>query len=341
MKRFQKVLREKGVDCALLFNTERKNSNVIYLSNYEGYGCLVMPQKGKGFLYAPDMEVARAEEAAKKVGLGVRVARDNLFKMIKPRAIGLDFDSVSMNEFSELKKRFECKIVDIGDELKKLRSIKNDEEVESIKRACKFGDRIFEDFASRFKRFRDEREAARYLEDDVRAKGLGVAFDTIVASGLNAAVPHHVPMGKIRKGFCIVDFGVRYKGYNSDVTRMLYVGKPSARERKIYDDFLGLQEKAIDMVRDGAKAKDVDLLVRNKLGKRFVHSLGHGIGIEVHEAPIISERSKDILKRGMAITIEPGVYVSKKYGLRIEDDVLVEGKRGRVLSKAGKELRVV
>jgi len=341
MKSFQRILREKEVDYALLFNTERKSPNVVYLSNYRGYGCLVVPGKGKGFLYVPDMEEDRAEEAAKRIGLGVRIAKDRLSRVIKPRAIGIDFDSVSVSEFSELKKRFRCKIVDIGSELRRLRSIKNEGEIESIKRACKFGDGIFEDFVSRFKRFRDEREAARYLENSIKAKGLGIAFDTIIASGLNAAVPHHVPRGKIRKGFCIVDFGVSYRGYNSDVTRMLYVGKPSAKERKIYEDFLGLQEKAIGLVKDGVKAKDVDLFVRNKLGKRFTHSLGHGIGVEVHEDPRISDVSKDILRKNMVITIEPGEYLRGKYGLRVEDDILIKSNAGKVLSGAGKELRVV
>ena len=142
-------------------------------------------------------------------------------------------------------------------------------------------------------------------------------------------------------GFCVVDFGVKFEGYCSDVTRTFYHGKPTKEEEKTYYDLLENQENAISLIKPGKMIGDFCIEAEKKLKQKLIHSLGHGLGIEVHEFPNITDNSKVGLREGMVITIDPGEYVEGRYGIRIEDDVLVTKSGCDVLSKFTKKLIII
>ena len=171
----------------------------------------------------------------------------------------------------------------------------------------------------------------------------GISFEPIVASGSNGAKPHHAPSdAKLKKGFCVIDFGVKHKGYCSDITRTIYLGRPTLSEIKEYHKVLGVQKEAIDLCAEGVSCSKVYDYAYDMLGEAFNHGLGHGIGVEIHEKPNIKGRSSDVFKKGMIFTIEPGVYYPSKYGIRIEDDIII-GNNGKteVLTKISKNMRIL
>jgi len=182
------------------------------------------------------------------------------------------------------------------------------------------------------------------LENETKKSGYELAFNPVVASGKNAAVPHHAPENiKLKKGFCVIDFGIKYKGYCSDATRTIYIGRPKEKEIRLYNFLLRMQKDAIKNAKIGKKCSDLYNKVNEDLKeykKYFTHGLGHGIGIDVHELPNLTEKSKDILKRGMAFTIEPGIYFKNQLGIRIEDDILLT-KKAEILTKTKKGLMVI
>ena len=174
--------------------------------------------------------------------------------------------------------------------------------------------------------------------------GLELSFNPIVASGKNASMPHYAPAAKkIMKGFCVIDFGVKYKGYCSDITRTVYVGKPSKKEKEIFNMLLTIQKNAINKIKSSKKCSELYDFVNNSLGKyksNFTHGLGHGVGVEIHELPNLTLNSKDRIKNNMVFTIEPGIYFPKRFGIRIEDTVLFKNKP-IVLTKTSKDLLIV
>ena len=230
-----------------------------------------------------------------------------------------------------------------------------------IKVACGIADSIFSDLVKCIYSFRTESDIDRFIRKQARLNKVNIAFSPIVASGRNAANPHHKPTKAKLKGFVVVDFGVKFNGYCSDMTRMLFFGKPSAYDLKVYDLLLGVQEKSVKDLKIGGKYYHLDKNARTRLGKYkkfFIHSLGHGVGKKVHEKPIIASvfKKKTLtpkrLKRiekiknakigvGDVITIEPGIYVKKRFGLRIEDTVLIRKDDAEVLTKSQKYLVIV
>ncbi|MDP2689128.1 MAG: M24 family metallopeptidase [Deltaproteobacteria bacterium] len=191
-----------------------------------------------------------------------------------------------------------------------------------------------------------EKEAASLIELSFRKAGAdGLAFDTIVASGPRAALPHGKASSKrVKRGELVVaDMGVALNGYNSDETRTFSVGRPSPEQRKVYQTVLDAQMRAIEKVAPGVKAAEVDSEARSLIekagyGKFFGHGLGHGVGLDVHEPPSLSPLSKETLEEGMVVTIEPGIYIPGWGGVRIEDMVLVMKDGFEVLTTTSKDL---
>ncbi len=226
-----------------------------------------------------------------------------------------------------------------------LRVIKSEEEVKLLKKAAKIVDKVFYNLLEEGIEGRSEKELAAWIEYLVKSLGAdGVSFEPIVASGPNGANPHHRPTDrKIRQGDVIVlDYGAKYRGYCSDITRTVFVGEPSEEAKTVYEIVKEAQEKAFQTVREGVTAGDVDrtargYIVRAGYGECFTHRTGHGLGLDVHEEPYISPGNSTILAEGMVFTIEPGIYLPGKFGIRIEDDVAVLNGRGERLTKAERE----
>ena len=233
---------------------------------------------------------------------------------------------------------------DVSPILSGLRSIKEDSEVKLIRRACAITDEIMSAVIESWSGFQTEADVASFIEMKARKSGLPCPFHTIVASGKNASDPHHrATTAKLMQGPVIIDFGVCFNGYCSDITRTVCIGPPSDEVRKTYEMVRKTQDLAISNVNPGIACVDLDAIARGSMGKHaglFIHGLGHGLGIEVHESPTINSRSKESLNSGNVITIEPGIY-TEEFGIRIEDDLIVTKDGCEVLTKADRSLIIL
>jgi Xaa-Pro aminopeptidase len=226
------------------------------------------------------------------------------------------------------------------------RQIKEPDEIARLRTAANLGCRLFEKLLGVIEPGMREVEVAAQLEFGARMAGAeGMSFETIVASGKRSALPHgQASMQRLpRRGFIVLDFGVMLSGYCSDMTRTVHMGPATAAERSVYKAVLEAQIAAVAAVRHGVTCGEVDEAARNvlrqrKLAEYFTHSTGHGVGLEIHEGPRIAARQEQRLATGMVITIEPGVYLPKRFGIRIEDMVLVTAGRPVILTPATKAL---
>lgn len=229
--------------------------------------------------------------------------------------------------------------------IRELRMRKDEKEIKLMEHAAKVVDRVFDELLTWDLLGMSERELALKIELRIRELSDGISFEPIVASGENAANPHHEPgERKLRKGdMVILDYGARWRGYCSDITRTIAIGKPNERLVEIYETVREAQEKAFRTVREGVMAREVDSAAREAIskagyGEYFPHRTGHGLGLEVHEEPYIGPDGDVVLGEGMTFTIEPGIYVPGLGGVRIEDDVAVVDGRGRRLTRSDREL---
>ncbi len=228
----------------------------------------------------------------------------------------------------------------------RLREEKDAGELAVMEEAALLGCRILQAALPHLAAGVGEREFAAELEYIARTMGAdGMSFPTIVASGKRSALPHGTASAAPlpRRGFVTLDFGIMHKGYCSDMTRTVYLGKPTRAEREAYAAVLAAEEAGIAAVRPGIGAAKVDAAARSVLrkaglAKYFTHSTGHGVGMEIHEGPRLGAKAADVLREGMVVTIEPGVYLPGQFGIRIEDMVVVEAGGARVLTPAPKEL---
>jgi Xaa-Pro aminopeptidase len=340
---FQKVLKSKQINGAIFFDSD---PHVFYFTGIELEHCtLFIPSEGDAFILTSVLEEERTKKNSRVkrvVAYSKNSERESILReALSGSVIGINKEKITVNALEYVQSLTKTSFVDISSDLTELRMVKTDEEIQILKEACKITDLIIEDCISSFN-FKKELNVKLFLEKEVRKRGLFTSFETIVASGSNASMPHYFGNDKIVKGFCVIDFGIKFKGYCSDITRTVFVGNPKKKEIDEYDSVLGAQQSAIDKVSDGVVAGDIDLAARESLGdksKFFIHGLGHHIGIEVHDNGFrIGQGSKGILRAGMVITVEPGVYYSGRLGIRIEDDVLVKNSGHELLTLAKKEL---
>jgi len=333
-----------------------KPSNVRWLCGYTGEGLLVVTEKGvtvvTDFRYveaaqiqAPDCGVrsisgaitheAIAAEILKEEGVRVCAFEDDV---VTVRRMRLLTEAAPQIRFDPLKTRPEV-----------LRAVKDADEIATIEEACGVAVRAFERVLEKIRPGVTERYVAFELESEMRAFGAeGTAFSTIVAAGPNGSLPHAEPGERvIEKGMLVtMDFGARVRGYCSDMTRTVAVGKPGDEERRVYDAVLEAHLRAMESIRPGAVGRDVDGVARAYFKtcgweSEFGHSLGHGVGLDIHEEPRLSMRSDDVLQAGNIVTDEPGIYLPGKCGCRIEDSVLVTSEGCRSLTPAAKELIIL
>ncbi len=265
--------------------------------------------------------------------------------------VGFEDEHTSVKRHARLAERLgdQAELVGVSGLVEKLRAVKDAEEVHRIGEAAELADAALRRIIGEGLAGRTERDVAIALEQDMRRRGASRAsFDTIVAAGANGALPHATPRDvEIRRGdLVVIDWGGVLDGYCSDCTRTFSIGEPSAEARRIYDLVLEAQLAGLHAVRAGVDGRDADEAARSVIeagghGQHFGHGLGHGVGLEVHEAPRLSQRSEDILVSGHIVTVEPGVYLPGKFGVRIEDLVAVTEDGATVLTSLSKELTVV
>ncbi|AJF60551.1 MAG: Xaa-Pro dipeptidase [archaeon GW2011_AR10] len=220
--------------------------------------------------------------------------------------------------------------------------------LENIKRACGIADLVFAETVRvlRKRAFSTELAVAGFIKQRLASYGAKPAFRTIVGSGSWSSVPHCFARNKpLEKGFCIIDFGAKFNGYCSDLTRTVYFGKPSKKERALYQKVLSVQGTAIKSIRpelSGAEARSIAERALGRHAKFFPHGLGHGLGKYIHTKPFLKKgkKGKNKLREGQIITVEPGIYFVGKFGIRIEDDCLITGNGARQLTHSTKRLLV-
>ena len=223
--------------------------------------------------------------------------------------------------------------------------MKTKKEIEFIEKSCKIASKILKKCIYNFD-FKTEIELYSFLVNEAKKNNCKLAFKPIVAFGKNSAEPHHrTSETKLGNGFLVLDFGVKYKGYCSDMTRTIFLGKINAREKEFYDLVLNVQKECVKRVKGGVKCRDLDIFARELFGeymKNFKHSLGHGLGKRIHMGPgiwpfAITSR----LRVNDIITIEPGLYFKNKFGIRIEDTLLVKKNSYKVLTNLSKDLFIL
>jgi Xaa-Pro aminopeptidase len=276
---------------------------------------------------------------------------DSLPKKARGRALGVEADHVTMSDAKRL-----AKFLPTGLRLRgatalveKLRMVKDADELDQIRAAVHVGAKLFDRALEVLRPGVKETDVAAEMEFAARrAGGEEMSFPTIIASGARSALPHGRASSKVieRGGFVVCDFGVILSGYCSDQTRTVWVGDIDDHARSAYEAVREAQAAAVRAVRPGAKVGDVDAAARKVLDERglganFTHSTGHGVGLEIHEAPRVATGQKEVLKPGMVITVEPGVYFPGKWGIRIEDMVAVTATGCEVLTPTSKDLLTV
>lgn len=216
--------------------------------------------------------------------------------------------------------------------------------LEYISTACEITTEILRETINELKKnsFQTEIDISRFLRIKTKNRDCELAFSPVIGTGQNGAKIHHKPRKtKLQKGFLVIDFGVKYKGYCSDCTRTVYLGNPSNRELNLYQIVLNSQLTSLQETREGVSCSDLDAISRAAFGEYwnyYNHNLGHGIGKFIHQKPSLGPYGKGYLKKGMVITIEPGLYMPGKLGIRIEDTVLVTKTGYKILTKFNKEL---
>jgi Xaa-Pro aminopeptidase len=327
-------------------------TNVRYLTGFGGTNgaCLVGPELRVFFT-----DFRYTERATKEVGDewdrpgGERELLPQIAKRMRGR-VGFEDAKLSVRQLKKLQEAVadEVELVPAGDLVEVLRAVKEPEEIERIAAAAELADGVYGWALERGLTGRPEREVARACEARIRELGAEPSFPPIVAAGANGALPHAEPGDReIGDGELVVfDMGALVDGYCSDGTRTFATGEPGEEAREVYELVKKAQEAALEAVKPGAAAKYVDAVPREMIddaghAERFGHGLGHGVGLEVHEPPRLAASSEDTLEEGNVVTVEPGVYLPGRFGVRIEDLVVVTTDGHRNLSGLAKELQIV
>jgi Xaa-Pro aminopeptidase len=341
---FADGLAKKGLDAALVSG----QANVNSLTGVDCDNACLLVAGGKVVLFTDFRYVPAIERLAPwlKVGDIRKLSGKSPFSMRGVRLGKVGFESsITHSKYLTLKKALPgARLVDVAGDLAELRSVKTASEIDALRAAAKLNDEIWSEASGAFRAGMTEKDMARAIKRLMIDRGDGEAFETIVCVGENAAECHHVPDGTKWDGKepVLVDMGVRLGGYCSDMTRNVVPARPSRLYRKVYSLVLEANMRAIDAVKPGITAGELDavarrFLAKNGFGKAFGHSLGHGVGIEIHEAPWAAKKQKTVLKPGMVVTIEPGVYLPGNLGVRIEDLVVVTDDGCEMLSSSAKD----
>ena len=262
--------------------------------------------------------------------------------------VGFEEFDLTYASYSEMIRRYRISdMVETNGMIEKLRMIKDSDEIACIEKACEITDDCFEYLKKFIKIGMTEKEIALEIYNYFIKHGAdGLAFDTIVASGTNSSKPHAIPTDKrIEYGDVIViDFGAKYNGYCADMTRTIFVGEVSKEAEKLYNFLLDVQADGTRKLVEGEDTRIIAKSVEYELNQRnctLIHALGHGVGIDIHEKPILSVKSSTILKNNMVVINEPGIYIPEDIGIRIEDTIVINDRIPRILTNSSKNLTII
>lgn len=327
-------------------------ANIYYLTNINAEGVLLLTLREN--FYITDDRYIEDVKRTLTIDDGVIVVNsrdispedyENYFMFCEN--VGFEENYVTYAKYKEIMHVYKIhSLVETEGIIEKQRQIKDNDELRYIKKACQITDDCFTYILKYIKKGMTEKQISDEIERYFKANNGVCAFDTIVASGQNSSSPHAVPTNrKIEAGDVIlIDMGCSYNGYASDMTRTVFVDSIKEDIKETYDLVLDNQLIAIDEMKEGANTKLISRIVEGNLrvnGFEMLHALGHGVGMNVHENPVISSRSDRTLKENMVVAIEPGAYITGKYGVRIEDTVLITKFGSEVLTKSSKEYCIV
>lgn len=352
-KRLEKIranMQAAGYGALLVFRPENRR----YLSGYEAFdtqldessGCLFIT-RNKQILLTDFRYQLQAEKEA--VGFDVEIynngsagAIGSLANKFKVGKIGFEDDFMTVMAHRHIQNEIgSVKLEPSSGMTEELRLVKDDNEIKMMTKALRITEKALSETSDFIEAGKTEIEIARFLEERMMLSGAeGLAFETIVASGPNGALPHAVPTKrKIKEGDAVtIDCGAQFKGYKADMTRTFVLGEPRPWLKKIYGVVRQAQVEAIKAIKPGMKTDEADEVARRFIenagyGEFFGHGLGHGVGLATHEAPSLSKRKSSVLKPGMVVTVEPGIYLPRKGGVRLEEMVLITEGGCRVLNK--------
>lgn len=332
-------------------------SNRFYLTGFNSSAGMILITKNTAdflidFRY---FEKAKKEITSCNVILSNKIWEQigDILKVGKIEKLYTETSTISLGDFFAL--RDNLKGIQISEDdkieklLKSLRAVKSNEELAVMRQAQALTDEAFEYILNYIRVGKTERAIALELEFYMRKRGSeGTAFDSIVVSGDNSSLPHGTPGDRIiSKGdFLTMDFGARINGYCADMTRTVAVGQISEKQRLVYDTVLKAQLEALKQIKAGAVCKNIDKIARDIIENGdfkgcFGHALGHSVGIDVHESPAFNTRDKTVLKSGMVLSVEPGIYIENEFGVRIEDVIAVTDSGCEIFTKSDKQLIIL
>lgn len=327
--------------------------NIKYLTGIEAEGVLLLTRKEN--IYITDSRYIEMVQSILTIAdeitvMNVRNVTQEDYEafFLFCENVGFEEDYVTYAKYKEYLRRYKINnFVETEHIIEKQRVYKDKDEIENIRKACELTDKCFEHLLNFIKIGMTEKEIAYEIERFFIKNGAnGLAFESIVASGVNSSKPHAVPTDKtIQAGDIItLDFGCKYNGYCSDMTRTIFVGYVQEYIKKIYDVVLKNQEQTLRQMYDGANTKILFKMVDNDFRnykQELVHALGHGVGLDVHEEPVMSLKNEKTLRENMVVTNEPGIYIPGKFGVRIEDTVLITKSGYEVLTKSNKDYIII
>jgi len=336
-------LKKKRINCLIV----TKPANVTYTTGFSGDYSWVVITPRTVYLLTDSRYVEQAQNQCPhcRIIQRTRSLPETVSKLLQRlksiQAVAVE-KSTSLAVYEALKKNVNVRLKTVASVIESARCIKDTDEITAITKAAQIATKALKQTQRYIKPGIAENRLAGTLDFEIRKLGARTSFETIVAFGPNASRPHHQPGArKLKKNDTVlIDFGVRYKNYCCDLTRCFVVGRATAFYKKVYKAVQEAQAAAIKMVRPGAKISEVDAAARQVISKYdlpvYGHGTGHGLGLEVHEELVISRDRKGELQAGMVFTIEPGVYIPGKLGVRIEDDVLVTRTGHKVLTQSVK-----
>ncbi|MFC1709410.1 M24 family metallopeptidase [Candidatus Omnitrophota bacterium] len=343
LERLRSKLNKRGVDSILLSHP----ANISYLTDFPTQDSYLLANKNKCLLITDSRYSSEYRHCLKTKAIEVLETSKKLPQTLKIideklqiKSLAFEQEHLSFFLYQKLKSSFGKRLTPTKEVIESMRIIKDAAEIKLIKKALSITLDALKFTKKILKPGIKELELAAEIERYIRLKGAtNTSFDIIVASGPHSALPHaRKTQRKIRNNEpVLIDMGVEYKGYKSDLTRVFFLGKMDTLFRKVYSIVQTAQQKARDSIRPGVSIEYIDRVARQHItkkgfGKFFKHSLGHGIGLETHELPKISSKNKNKLRPGMLFTLEPGIYLDNKFGVRIEDMVLVTKKGKEILS---------
>jgi len=342
MDRVRRKLKRLKIEALLVSNP----SNIFYLSGFYGHDSVLLVTPDGNYIITD----FRFEQEAKKHALGFEIITGTgnlyqkiarLIKRLSVKRLGFESRHLTVDAAGLLTGSIAGKLLPVSGFIENLRVIKCPDEIEAIKTSARITKKVLKRIIKELKNSRTEKDIAAKIDYLLKREGAdSPSFDTIVASGENASMPHARPQRRrIRSGDAVVlDFGAKCNGYSSDLTRTLFVGKISPYLYLVYKVVVAAQKRAISRIRPGVRISAIDGAARDYItkkgfGKYFGHATGHCVGIDVHESPSINSKNHTMLKEGMVFTIEPGIYMPGIGGVRVEDMVLVKREGYEVLTR--------